>query len=89
MPGTDFGRPANAQSPLRGLLEAFSRLEQLPAAQPAQRPQIDPEKARKAILGALELITAETEDGQRAREALHRIACAARDLLRMAANRQT
>lgn len=70
-------------TPASGLLEALLQLAQLSEKPAAQRRQIDPQKAREALLKILTLVTAENEGGQLARDALHRLAVAVRDLLQL------
>lgn len=72
-------------SPGNGILDAIRRLASLEQRQPAQPPPIDPEKARQLLLRGLYLVCGDGERNVQARDALRRLAGAAKDLLELLA----
>lgn len=83
MPDSHSSPSAAAGSPANGILELLRRVASLQEKPPAAGPKLDPQEARQALAKILKLLTDETDTGAAARDALHRLARAARDLLQL------
>lgn len=81
MPNTQQQTSTAKEMAPAGILRAFAERLGAAKAAPAQRPAVDPQKARQALAGVLRVIGADNERGARARAAIQQIAGGLADLL--------